>query len=186
MKKNFTLIELLVVISIIAILAGLLLPALGSARRRAKSIACVSNLSNIGKIFMMYVQDNHEYFPYAAQKKYFNDGSLASDDPKIVDVLENYVAPTNKVYLCPEDSGEKFFKLEGASYEYNSFLAGRSLAKPSRFMKASQIPVMYDYEPFHRSYSFSTLLDDEDFEPVDGKFGGKNYLFLDGHTDKLK
>ena len=62
-ERRFTLIELLVVIAIIAVLAAILLPALQSARQRAQSSSCVSNLKNIGAYASMYVNDNRNMWP---------------------------------------------------------------------------------------------------------------------------
>ena len=59
--NQFTLIELLVVIAIIAILAAMLLPALGQARQRGRLSSCVNNLAQAGKMHFMYANQNDEW-----------------------------------------------------------------------------------------------------------------------------
>ncbi|WDE98872.1 DUF1559 domain-containing protein [Lentisphaera profundi] len=70
--KKFTLIELLVVIAIIGILASLLLPSLSSARGKAKSATCKSNLKQIGTTVFMYTDDYEGYMPGGAYE--WNNG----------------------------------------------------------------------------------------------------------------
>ena len=62
-RLAFTLVELLVVIAVIAILAALLLPALSSAKQKAWTTACNSNLRQIGLGLKMFADDNNEFYP---------------------------------------------------------------------------------------------------------------------------
>src|SRR5437773_2015983 len=70
-SRGFTLIELLVVIAIIAILASLLLPALGRAKLKARGVQCMNNHRQLALAWRMYVDDNNDVLPFASRNPNF-------------------------------------------------------------------------------------------------------------------
>jgi len=75
----FTLIELPVVIAIIAILAGMLLPALGKAKQKAQGIQCMINHRQLALAWRMSAEDNNDRLPYAGP----TDGAFGADEPYV-------------------------------------------------------------------------------------------------------
>jgi prepilin-type N-terminal cleavage/methylation domain-containing protein/prepilin-type processing-associated H-X9-DG protein len=99
-KTAFTLIELLVVIAIIAILAALLLPALSSAKQRAWTTQCISNLRQIGIGMRIFADDNGDFYPESGGDIYWGAVDSRTGKASWLEQIYPGVGNTN-VYNCP-------------------------------------------------------------------------------------
>ena len=103
-RTVFTLVELLVVIAIIAVLSGLLLPALGKAKNMGKRIQCSSNLGQIGAAINMYIADYDGYIPMVVKLPvyWFPPWNLPGSGLGFLEeYLGNKPPGLSSVYRCP-------------------------------------------------------------------------------------
>ena len=159
----FTLIELLVVIAIIAILAALLLPALGKAKSRAQRLYCINNLKQVSLACKMYTDDNNgripsSYPPYGGFQSFWCGGNAETGGDKgsygyygsdPLGIQQGTLWPYTKnvgVYHCPADpriadaatvpaqfKGQRILR----SISMNSFMAGTGLGQNPQYVATS-------------------------------------------------
>lgn len=197
-QKAFTLIELLISILIIAILMALSFSAFSKATQRGRSVACLSNMKQIGVAQLMYSNDNDNYFTPAR----LNSSSGVAYWPQLLlpylgQELVYYPAEADaSVFWCPSAKGEYSsdplgyvnFAVKRSSYSQNITIGGWDGSAPfhkrTEVLKSSRMVLMTEAGWIAAA---SSSVDAPGYPPRDGgtyRHGDRiNLLFVDSHVE---
>ena len=177
--RGFSLIELMVVIGIIAILIGLLLPALQTAKQHAVRLECMNNMRQIGHGLIMYNNEN-KHLPYRLGYRDPVTSTLWGYDEE----LKKMKAVVDKTMICPNhvDSGYFDEPQSQPSYGLNWYYDNQPMTKG----KSSHILVAevrgFEGRGTHRADVRSRMPGELDLYRHRYK---SNWLFFDGHVEWL-
>jgi prepilin-type N-terminal cleavage/methylation domain-containing protein/prepilin-type processing-associated H-X9-DG protein len=124
-NSGFTLIELLVVIAIIALLMGILMPALNRVKSMGKRVSCMNNMRQVGIAYQMYLGDNEKLPPKRHPAGDFNNPTAS---PNVLNLLIHYISPGNErmspeAYNCPALKPNPEEQYAPSEYSSTSFSA---------------------------------------------------------------
>lgn len=200
-RRGFTLVELLVVIAVVALLLGILLPALSGARQRAKAVACLSGLRQIGLASQAYAMENGDRLPRSRHSA-LSVGQLPWGRALVsqLDVGGDgaWAALFNGLYRCASDPRRELTQWSYAQSVYPELTAGETKLTPAggavwprrSMIERPSATVLYaDYagaaSTDHVMAHFWYVGAASDDVAKVRHLGRANYAMVDGHAETL-